>query len=157
MEQEITLRGIAVGIHAVSAAIWVGVAACFVIAALILGFDEDGDPDFIPRVAPRVTLVSLVAAVISLAAGLGVFGGTLWKTSFQLSSVYMTVTGIKGLMFIGMLWAVLQARQLESVYRSPITKGTPTEPVKRQLVQLYSLCTIFGVIALALGIWVLGS
>ncbi|MGH7947719.1 MAG: hypothetical protein ACREQF_00635 [Candidatus Binataceae bacterium] len=157
MEQEITLRGIAVGIHATTAAIWVGVAACFVIAALILGFDEEGDPDFIPRVAPRVTIVSLVCAAISITAGLAVLVVTLWRTGFELSSTYTTVTSIKGLMFIGMLWAVLESRQLERVYRSRITKGTPTEPVKRQLVQMYGLCTILGAVALALGIWVLGG
>ncbi|MGH7948772.1 MAG: hypothetical protein ACREQF_06085 [Candidatus Binataceae bacterium] len=157
MEQEITLRSIAVGIHAAAAAIWVGVAGCFVIAALILGFDEDGNPDFIPRVAPRVTIVSLYCAAVSVAAGLGVLGATIWKTSGQLSPTYTTVTSIKGLMFVGMLWAVLESRQLERVYRSRITKGTATEPVKRQLVQLCGLCTIFGAIALALGIWVLGA
>jgi len=157
MEPELTLRGVAIGIHATAAAIWVGVAGCFSIAALIIGLDEGGDSEFIPRVAPRITIVSIVAAVLSLAAGLAVFVVTAWKGGFELPSMYLTVTGIKGLTFIGMLWSVFEVRRLERLYRSRILKGTPTEPVKRQIVQLYILCTILGAIALALGIWALGS
>jgi putative copper export protein len=144
------------GIHAVCGAIWTGVALCFVAAAAFVGFGEGADADFVPRVAPRVAFVSILMAAFSLGAGVAVLGLVLYNADFELPTNYLVLMSVKIALFAAMAWTVAEARRYGARFSPRVYNVAATDLAKRRIVELYGVCTMLGLIALALGIWAIG-
>ena len=145
--------------HAAAGAVWVGACACFVIAGLALSAGSVEQRNFAANAAPKIDLLSLIAAMILLVTGFFNLMTAGVARRFVSSTAFTTVLAIKVGLFIVMIVVMTRSMRVGALVRSVVTRDR-TDTVAAamtRMVRAHVAIVAMGGIALILGTWLMGS
>jgi hypothetical protein len=131
--------------------LWTGTCASFVLAGSALAADGDGWRDFGLRVAPKLDRLNFVAAAILLATGVANLAIVGASRDYDFSRTFLAVLGLKSGLFVAMALMLAATWRAERSIPSRGANGI------RRMLRLSGLTVAAGSLALALGIWLVGS
>lgn len=142
-------------LHAISGAILVLACICLAVAGAALIAEEEGGEDFARRVLPGLNWLASAGAVLLLVTGVGNLIAAGAARHYRFSATFIEVLAAKLTLFVligGGLWG------LWGVAARARRAGASREGSGlRRLVILAAACALMGAMALALGLWLVGS
>jgi hypothetical protein len=150
------LRSALLLIHALCGALWVLASLCMALAGASSLMEGEAGEDFARKVVPVLNWLASGAAVLLLCSGLGNLVVAGQARHFRFSSTFKEILGAKLTLFALMalaLWTAwrVQARLLAKHVSAPAGNAM------KLLIGLAGATALLGAIALALGLWLVGS
>jgi len=148
------VAGVVLWAHAIGGAVLVLACICLALAGAALSGEEDGGEEFARRVLPGLNWLASAGAVVLLITGVGNLMAVGTRRHYRFSTTFEAVLAAKLILFVlivsGLLglWGVAAGMRRSNVARP----GT-----LRRAVILAAACALMGAIALALGLWLVGS
>ncbi len=153
-----TARTVILWLHALSGAVWIGAAACFVIAALALSAGSDEQRDFAARVAPRIVALSAGAAGLLLVTGVLNFTLAGIARGFHFSTVFGAILAAKVVLFVAMTAALAAATRTSAAVRATLEEPRDTVAnAMNRMMKTQGTIVALGAMALVLGLWLIGT
>ncbi|HEY6421311.1 MAG TPA: hypothetical protein VIX59_20115 [Candidatus Binataceae bacterium] len=169
----VTARTVILWLHVLSGAVWIGAAACFVIAALALAAGSDEQCDFAARVAPRIVALSVGAAGLLLVTGALNFTLAGIARRFHFSMAFGAILAAKVVLFIAMAAALAAASRTSAAVRAALEHprgaspggaappgDAPRDAVANAIngmMKSEGAIVALGGLALVLGLWLAGT
>lgn len=150
------LSGALLWIHVLSGVVWIGASACLAIGVAALTAGTEEFHDFAARAVPALDRVNLVAAI--LLAGTGITNVLLRGSmnGYSFSSTFLGVLVFKIVLFAAMAFALWKSFKAETALGGDPTTGHD-EPAIKRLVAPSIAVAVLGGLAMALGVWLVGS
>ncbi len=141
-------------IHALSGVVWTGACAAFVLAgsAIRSGSGSDEWREFGTKMAPRLGRLNLAAAAALLATGIVNLAIAAHARDYAFSRAFVTILGAKIGLFVAMALALAGSwRAARMIVGSDAVSGI------NRMIRLSTMTVMAGTLALALGLWLMGS
>ena len=140
-------------IHAIAGALWAGAAGAFAIAAAALPGRSARD-GFAMRVAPRLSALGAAAAAILVGSGIANLISAARIRDFQFAPEFVGVLAAKAALFAAMVALLIAGSR--PVLRRRLDVSEESRGAAR-LMRINGAIAAMGVIALGLGVWLMGS
>ncbi|HLH77969.1 MAG TPA: hypothetical protein VKV28_14295 [Candidatus Binataceae bacterium] len=149
------MAGAVLWLHAIGGAVVVLACISLALAAAALLGEEEGGEEFARRVLPGLNWLASAGAVVLLITGIGNLIAAGAVRHYRFSTTFRAVLATKLILFVliaGGLWGLWRVA-------AGVRRGGAAFPKRalRRTVMLAGACALMGAIALALGLWLVGS
>lgn len=151
------VRSLFLWVHALSASIWVLAAACTALAAVALGAEGEELGEFAIRVVPKLNWISTVFAALLFATGIGNLVMVGRARDFNFSPTFVRVLAAKVTLFVLMVSSLAASWRAQGMLIAKQSSGAPAAVYLRRIILLAAAIALMGAMALALGLWLVGS
>jgi putative copper export protein len=145
-------------LHAVGGVAWVGAATVFVIAAIVVGREDEGlaeGPALVRRVAPVINRIGLAAMLFIVASGIvNIYIAGVMR-DFAFSNSFIGVLAVKIALLSAMYVLLTMSWRCERQLAS--TDPSEAHRAVRRLIIFNAAIVGLGAAALLMGLWLLGT
>ena len=150
---------VALWVHGICGALWMGASACFAIACLALTAGSAEQRDFLQNGAARINRLAMAAAVVLPLTGVFNWSQAIATHRGTLSPVFSGILAAKIALYLLMLLALTLAIRTLPQSLNEWRRGDALAPARAisTMIKAHAAIVAMGAMAMILGVWLTGA
>lgn len=132
-------------------------AVCTALAAVALSAEGEEVGEFAVRIVPKLNWISTIFAGLLFATGIGNLTFVGLARHFNFSPTFIRILAAKVTLFVLMVSSLAASWRAQGMLVAKQRSGAPAGVYLRRIILLAGAIALMGAMALALGLWLVGS